>query len=551
MENNSGSDKRDLENVFQRLQEIESRLSNLEKNTGKAKSREIYVNFDADDKERDSAKGSSGEIESKIGEYGMAWLGNIVLLVGIIFILQFLDANGNLLFSTLLAYVSVIGIYSLAFFLKKQHAYMSRLFSYNGHLLLFIVTLKMHFIGVDPLIDNDFAGIALIMLVIGALIYLSVRNTSQILGGLTLLMLAVTAVYSNSTHFMLSMLVLISLLAVYSVHRFGWYYLLIPAIVLVYLVFLMWFFNNPIITRSMQAVESLQHNYIYLSLCALIFSLVAILKLKGNITESQVNSSIILNGLGFSVITGLICMTFFHENYYIILGVIAGISVAYSALLQSRRILKLSSALYALYGFTVLSVTLAGLFKFPLAFLLLSIESLLVVSMALWFKSRFIVTMNVLMFLGLLIAYFAVRNPLFSVDISFALVALGTARIINWKKDRLEIQTEFIRNTYLGIGFIMTLVSLYHAVPPNYITFSWAMSAAFFFGLSIILHKVKYRWLAIMAMLCAAFYFFIVDLKQVSIGYRIPALLVIALISLSFSIYYSRRMKSKKSEEDS
>ena len=230
------------------------------------------------------------------------------------------------------------------------------------------------------------------------------------------------------------------------------------------------------------------------------------------------------------------------------MGIIAASGVAFSALLQSLGTLKLSAALYALYGFALLSITIGGIFKFPLAFLLLSLESLLVVSMALWFRSRFIVSMNVVMFIGLLMAYILSKSPIYTVDISFAVVALVTARIINWKKDRLEIKTELIRNMYLIMAFIMTLVSLYHAVPQNYITLSWALSAALFFILSLLLHNVKYRWLAIAAMISAAIYFFLFDLRQVSIGYRILALLVLAAISFSFSIYYAKKMKKKKSD---
>jgi len=275
--------------------------------------------------------------------------------------------------------------------------------------------------------------------------------------------------------------------------------------------------------------------------------MIAILPLKNKINESQINSSIIINGLGFSLIIALVCLSFFKDNYYIILGIIAASGLAFSALLQVRGVLKISAALYALYGFALLSISIGGIFKFPLAFLLLSIESLLVVSMALWFRSRFIVSMNVVMFIGLLLAYILSKSPVFSVDIAFAVVALVTARVINWKKDRLEIRTEWIRNMYLLMAFFMTLVSLYHAVPQNYITLSWALSAGLFFILSLVLHNVKYRWLAIAAMISAAVYFFLFDLRQVSIGYRILALLVLAVISFSFSIYYAKKMKKRKS----
>ena len=67
---------------------------------------------------------------------------------------------------------------------------MSNLFMYNGHLLLFIFTLQLHFITPDPLISNEFIGLILLLLVIGALIYLAYRNKSQILTGIVMIMIA-------------------------------------------------------------------------------------------------------------------------------------------------------------------------------------------------------------------------------------------------------------------------------------------------------------------------------------------------------------------------
>jgi hypothetical protein len=383
-------------------------------------------------------------------------------------------------------------------------------------------------------------------MVIGPLIYLSYRKKTQVLAGIVLIMVTVTAIISNSTSFMLSLMIFVAAFSVFFVHKYGWRKLLIVSIFFVYATFLIWSFNNPFLTRTFKVVDTLEYSYIYLLACAFIYSMLALLPLWDKIREQPLNTSIILNGLGFSYIIAIIVVTFFKDNYYLPLCLIAAFSIAYAALLQSRGVWKLSAALYALYGFVVLSITIASVYKFPIAFLLLSIQSLLVVSMALWFRSKFIVLMNVVMFIGLLIAYFVFPKPLSSIDFTFTLVAFITARVLNWKKDRLEIKTEMMRNTYLLIGFILTLISLYRAVPVHYVTLSWTMAAGIFFILSLLLRNVKYRWLAISTMIVTAFYFFLFDLRQVSIGYRIIALLFLAFISLSFSTFYTKRMKKKR-----
>ncbi len=74
--------------------------------------------------------------------------------------------------------------------------------------------------------------------------------------------------------------------------------------------------------------------------------------------------------------------------------------------------------------------------------------------MALWFRSRVIVVLNTGLFLILLFTYLS-TSPKYWPNISFALVALITARTLNWKKQLLMIKTELLRNTnfYNGIFY--------------------------------------------------------------------------------------------------
>ncbi len=547
MDKKTPSENQAIEKVLEKLKQLEKRISKLEKIVVIPQDAVFESQNEPTVVEAEVISNDEGGIESRVGEYGMAWLGNIVLLVGIIFLLQFFKNQGYSLLSSLFGFASVAGVYLTGYLTRQHYPHMSRLFTYNGHLLLFVVTLRLHFTATEPLIGNKYIGLFLLLIVISYLLYISYKNKIQVLTVIVLIMTAVTAIVSNCTHFMLFLMIFISAFSVFFVHKFGWWRLLMLSIFLVYSCFLMWSLNNPIITHSFKAVETLQFSYIYLFACACLYSLPALLPGRTEEEDQPLNVSIILNGLGFSSIVAILLLKFFKDNYYLPLGFIATFSIAYSALLESKGKLKLSASLYALYGFAVLSFTIGGIYKFPLAFNLLAIESLLVVSMALWFRSRFIVVMNVVMFIGLLITYLFFPKPVHAIDFTFALVALITARIINWKKNRLEIQTELMRNIYLILGFIMTLVSLYRAVPQNYITFSWTLSAGLFFILSIILHNIKYRWLAISTLIVTVFYFFLFDLRHISIGYRIVALLFLAVISLSFSIFYAKRLKKKKS----
>jgi len=485
----------------------------------------------------------------------MAWLGNIVLFLGILFLAQFMRKSGNDILSVAFSIVAVGGIYLTGHLTRKKFPYMSLLFNYNAHLLLFLAALRIHFFSDIPISENAFLGHGLVLVVLASLTYLAYKQKSEILLIIVLFLALVTSIASNAIHFILPLMVAVSGISLFITYRFGWWTSLIISIVVVYLAFLFWMLNNPFMSGSLEVISDHQFGYVYLFASALLYSMLGLLPKSEKIPENMLNFSIVLNGLGFSVIFTLATLSFFSDNYFIYFGLIAAFCIGYSIMLKLRGTWKAVSAMYAIYSFVALSICIAGIYKFPLAFYLLAIQSLLVVSMALWFRSRFIrsrfiVIMNAILFMGLLFAYLVTPESVDTINFSFALVALITARILNWKKKRLEIRTELIRNIYLFAGSGMVLYSLHNAVSAQFITLSWALSALLFFLLSVLIHNKKYRWLAIITMLVTVFYLFIVDLKNISLGYRIVALMFIALIALGISIFYARRQKKEKEDND-
>jgi hypothetical protein len=554
MKNKTQPENGELDHLKQRISDLEERMTRMEEaaaapgihRTG------LFSYQDSIGEEREPARlASSGDsMESRIGEYGMAWMGNIVLLFGILFLSQYLQNNNQEIISLVFGFVSVALVYLMGHLTRNSLPYMSRLFNYNGHLLLYIQAMRICLFPGSQIIENSFLGHAVVLVVLISLIYLAYRNSSQVLAIIVWLMVVVTAIADGSTHFMLLLMLGISGSAIFFAIRKAWWTGLMVSIFLSYFIYLMWIMGNPIMSKSFEFITSHQMGHVYLFACALAYSLMALLPASDRVPQNQLNSAIVLNGLGFSVIFILTVLAFFTESYFKHFGLIAAFCIGYSIWLQLRGTWKPIAGLYAIYSFVALSITIAGIYHFPLAFLLLSIQSLLVVIVALWFRSRFMVIMNTILFVGLLIAYFVTGENLHVINFSFALVALVTARILNWRKQRLEIRTELIRNIFLFTGAVMVLFSLHEAVPPHFVTLSWTLSAMVFFILSVLIRNMKYRWLAIITMVVTVFYLFIVDLSNISLGYRIVALMFIAAISLGISIFYSRRQKSKQEESE-
>ncbi len=552
MENKTQGNNGELDQLKQRIADLEKRMAQLEE-AAPAIERTGRFTFqqstgEAPQVEKESP--GSDAMESRIGEYGMAWLGNVVLLVGILFLSQFLQNNNQPFISLAFGYGCVAMVYLLGYLTRKSLPYMSRLFSYNGHLLLYIQAMRICLFQESQIIENAFLGHAVVVVVLLSLIYLAYRNNSQVLAIIVWLMMAITAIADGSTHFMLPFMVGISGTAILFAFRKAWWTGLTISIFLSYFIYLMWIMGNPIISKTFEFINIHQMGHVYLFVIALAYTLLALAPASSDLSHNQINTVIVLNGLGFTFLLTLTVLSFFTESYFRLFGMVATFSMAYSIWIQLRGTWKPIAAMYAIYSFVALSITIAGIFSFPLAFLLLSIQSLLVVIVALWFRSRFMVIMNTILFVGLLIAYFITGDILHGTNFSFALVALSTARILNWKKQRLEIRTELIRNIFLFSGAFMVLFSLHEAVSPNFVTLSWTLSAMVFFVLSVVIRNMKYRWLAIITMVITVFYLFLVDLSNISLGYRIVALMFIAIISLGISMFYSRRQKGKKEESE-
>jgi hypothetical protein len=534
-----------------RIKDLELRVSMIENELIAVKSQGTHpVNEEDQDELPEIGFSEASSIESKFGEFGLAWLGNLVLLFGIIFLVQYLQSTGNRIIAPALGYFSVAGLFAVSGYLKNSHSNMASIFSLNGYILLFFITLQLHFFTKEPLISNEYVGLILLLAVTLFQGIMAIHRGSQGLAALAFIMAAVTAIVSDSTHIMLPLTVIISGVAVYFMYRYSWWRLLIFSIFLVYFINLVWFLHNPFMGHPVEALKIHGFGFIYLFITAALYSGIALIKERETFSGNMALTAVIFNGLGFSLLVTLFVVSFFKTDYIMLFASIALFCMIYAVILKSRSSWKVMASLYALYGFVALSVTVYGIYGFPKAYFLLSIQSLLVVSMALWFRSRVIVVMNTGLFLVLLLTYLSTAHSVNGVNISFALVALVTARTINWKKQLLLIKTELLRNTYLITGFFMVLYALYRLVPGSYVTLSWTVAAILYFVLSFAMHNKKYRYLALATMVATAFYLFIIDLARIEILYRVFAFMFLAVISIVLSLYYTKRRNRKPEFEE-
>ncbi|PLX12863.1 MAG: hypothetical protein C0598_05410, partial [Marinilabiliales bacterium] len=454
----------DSNEILKSLKSLESRVSELETIIN-AKSNVAYNYEDEEVPELTNPinKINMGNVfESKVGEIGLAWIGNIVLLFGIIFLVQFIRDVSTPLISIVFEYSAVAGVFILSRILKKAYSYMSSIFNFNGHLLLAFFTLRLHFFNDEVLVNNTAISILLLLLVIGYQVYVAIKNRSRSVSTVALFFLGISAIAINQVHIMLPFSLVIAVLSIYLSLRTSWIKLLFLGIFMAYFVNIIWFLNNPFVNEKLEIIKSHEFGYIYFFIIALVFSSIALIKKTELFSKPIVISAVILNGVSFSILLFALINTFFSNDYVILLGIVSLISLTYGIIVQLKTEYRTTSALYALYGFVCMSIAFFGIYGYPRTYFLLAIQSLLVVSFAIWFRSKFIVMMNSILFILLLIFYQSTSPQLNGVNISFTLVALVSARILNWQKERLTIKTDFLRNIYLISAFLMMMITIYH-----------------------------------------------------------------------------------------
>jgi hypothetical protein len=540
----SPSDSEKINQIINYLGNIESRISRLEarldielsSSTSDLKQSPIFSN---------SISVNTDSLENQIGQFWFAKVGTVILTIGIIFLLTFpyqnlppaLPGMAGFLFSGILFLLSLYWRDSLKFL--SQYIFGSAL------LLLFFSTLRMHYFGKNPAIDNLALEMTILIFVTILHLIISYKRKSVYLTALGLTFAAVTALISNNFYSIFILLMILSLLIVFLKLKYEWNGILIFGIIIVYLTELLWVINNPLIGNK---VELQNPHYLFvvsLILFSVIFASANFLRANKEKEDSIVIVSTLLNcSLSY---TCFFFITLIKFNDVAALSNLAAsiIFISLSILFYLKEESKYSTFVYSMLGYLALSVAIISQFPKPDFFVWLCWQSLIVISTAIWFRSKIIIVANFIMYLMIFFAYLAMADKISVVTLGFGIVALLSARILNWKKDRLDLKTEVMRLFYLGAAFFIFPYALFFIVPKDYISLSWTIVAVFYYIVSVILKNRKYRWMAILTFLLTIIYILLVGSTGSESIFRIISFIVLGFVLLIISIFYGK-MKSKK-----
>ncbi|MCX6174861.1 MAG: hypothetical protein NTZ27_08940 [Ignavibacteriales bacterium] len=527
------------------LKNLEARISRIEEKLN-LENLPSEDNFELPSLMPQNISERADSLETQIGQFWFAKVGIVILAIGIIFLMTFPYQNLPSFFPSLIGYVLVGFLFWLSNYWKSSLQFISQYIFGGALLLLFFSTLRLHFFSNNPTVENP--TLELLMLIAVSIFHISFsfKRKSIYLMAFGISLISITALIGDFYWLIFFILVLISGWSVYLKRILDWNSFYTYAILLVYITHFVWFIGNPVAGNKIALQSSPLINIYFLLLYCLIY---AYGNLSGNRNEKESVNSILntlLNSFLCFFLLLIIALSKFSSTAALSELIASSVFLLLSIMFYERQKSKYSTFFYAILGYTALSVAIVNNFPKPEYFVWLSWQSLVVVATALWFRSKIIIVANFIMYLMIFFSYLVLEEKIGVIALGFGIVALISARILNWQKHRLDLTTDAMRLSYLGSAFIIFPYALYHIVPKDYVGLSWTIVAIGYYVMSIILKNKKYRWLALLTFLLTVVYILFVGTTNLDPSYRIISFMFLGIVLLAISILYARRKKGSE-----
>jgi hypothetical protein len=462
------------------------------------------------------------------------------------FLLTFPYTNLPAVVPSLFGYIMVVVLFILSHVWRKTFQHISRYILAGACLLLYFSTLRLHFFSDFQTVANLDFELSFLFLVVLVIISIALYKKSVFLTGMGLTVGYITNLISGADYLIFFFISMFAIISAYLKIKYDWNKLFIYTIILSYLTHFIWFINNPLIGNSLQFVDAPQTNLAFVIIYMMIFALGNLLRNKEITEHTGIISASFLNCAGFIGISFLILVSKFQSLIFLISLISSVIFLIFSALFWIREKSRVSTFFYAISGYTILSIAIVSKFENPDFFIFLIWQSIIVISTAIWYRSKFIIVANFVIYLMIFISYLIMVQDITIASLSFGIVALLSARIMNWQKENLDLKTEIMRNAYLACAFVMIPYTLYHTVAGQYIIISWMGVSIGYYILSRILSNNKYRWMALLTLFMTVIYILIIGIVRLDPVYRILSFLILGIVLISISLTYSR-IKLRKS----
>lgn len=480
------------------------------------------------------------DLEKEIGEYWLARVGVLALCLGLAFLVAFPLRGLPAVLSSVIGFVAAGAMGAAARRWHRAWPETAGILMGGACFLLFFAVLRLHFFSPQPAVASRDMVLSLLAMVVAGELLLALRWGSQVLTGFVVILGLVAGAVADVPPIQFGALVGLSSFILMVVWRRNWPWLGLVVTGMILAAHLDWLLGHPLLGRAVRGVSAPAGNLFALAGCVIPLAVIGCRPgAQSDHVALRVGRALVLAGgvLLIVLINGALFPRVTTGWVQLAAGVgLLGLAVAYWWRQQSIY----ATAIFTSVGNLLVSVAIIREVPAPGCYAWLAWQSLLVAGIAVTFRSRIIVVANLFIYAGIYAGYVALTAGSGVVNLSFALVALLTARLLNWRKDTLDLRTGLMRNLYLAAAGIAIPYGLYQLVPRAWVGASWLAAAGGYFVASALLRNAKYRWMGILTVLATIAYVFIVDLARLEPAYRIVSFLILGIVLLGISLAYSR-----------
>lgn len=433
------------------------------------------------------------------------------------------------------------GLFGLAHAWQRSFELVANYIRGAGMALLWFATLRLFFFGAQPALATDSTlGRALLVLVTVINFAVAFRRGSPRLATLALATSLLSAVAIGAAWPLMATILALSFVVAATFRRGNWSLFWLAGTTLGPVAYFVWAIGNPLRGGAFHFEAEPRLAPVVLLLSALVLA-VGGLRRGNKEHESMLDGGIAALNCGFGYTVFLVHIAGAFQADFVFAQLSASVMFLGLAVLIWIRIRSYSETFfYAMTGYVALSMAIIKLSAVPDVFVWLSLQSVVVVATAVWFHSRFMVVANFLIYVAIFLSYVLIQERETGISIGFGVVALTSARILNWQKGRLELKTEMMRNAYLLGGFLIFPYALYHLVPGAYVGLAWVGLALVYYALNLIIRSKRYRWMGHATLLLTMLYLVIVGTRQFEPVYRVASFLALGTVLLAVSLIFSR-----------
>jgi hypothetical protein len=439
---------------------------------------------------------SEDELEFEVGQNWFAVAGVVALTAGAGLLLSFPYAGLPVVVPSAAGYLAALLLVAVAHLWRSSFEIVAGYLRAVAMALLCFATLRLCFPAARQVCDpQGFAGRTFLLVALGLNVALALRRRSPWLLGLALTSGATLLLATGLEVIFSAGLVGLAALATVSSHRRRWPVLPVVSLPVLSAAYFAWALGNPFFAPKLGfgPVAALAPLFFLAAVTVL-----AVGPLLGPpAAEEEVSTKV---GALVTCVAGyctflVTTLAAFPRGFAALQAIASLVFLGLAAAHWHRREHHVATFFYAMTGYAALTMAILKLAPVPEAFVWLSLQSIVVVATAIWFRSRLIVVANFVIYLGIVVAYVVLADRENGISLSFGLVALGTARLLDWQKDRLALHTELMRNAYLGCAFVVFPYALAHWVPDHLVVVAWIALASGYYAMNLIVTNRKYRWM--------------------------------------------------------